>query len=71
MVYVFYWNDCTFESAAAAMSFHYTAAGAYAAMRKHLLSEYSDWEDMSRQFRSQFKFGFGKDWFIAKQEVHP
>jgi hypothetical protein len=68
-IWVFYWNDCTWESAPAAISFHYTAVGAYKAMKAHLLTEYNDW--YNNPFRSHYKFGLHKDWFIQKQQIAP
>jgi hypothetical protein len=69
MIYVFYWNDCVWESAAYAVSFHYTAAGAYKAMRKYLLSEYAEWYD--NPYRSHHKFGTHQAWFIEKRQIQP
>ncbi|MCF0059951.1 hypothetical protein MUK70_11930 [Dyadobacter chenwenxiniae] len=71
-IYIFYYNDCIFESAPFAVSLHYTKKGAYQAMRKHRIKCYNEYmEIFDKEFRRDWRDDFGKAWFIGEKEIKP
>lgn len=76
-VYIFFWNNCIYESAPYPVSIHFTMAGAYKAMRKLLLEDYEEnltqrrWSDRITQRSLYLKYGESKRWYISKTEIQP
>lgn len=71
-VYIFYYNDCTFESAAMAMSLHRTKKGAYMEMRKHITQSWFDWRKECMNYGKRYAthdWNFGREWFIGKLPI--
>jgi hypothetical protein len=73
-VYKFLYCSCIFESSYSTISLHRTKAGAYKAMRHHIMTEYQNWyEDRIRFGKNKDlgqKFGCHEAWTIDEQEVY-
>jgi hypothetical protein len=55
------------------MSLHRTKAGAYKAMRKHIITEYKKWYDerilYGKNRKWVHKFGYNEAWSVGEQEL--
>ena len=74
-VFIFGYTYCIFESAMAAMSIHQTKIGAYKAMRKFLMEEYSKWYDMRIEIGKKYdkidKYGTHCAWTVYPEQLNP
>jgi hypothetical protein len=72
-IYAAYHNPMYYESAAGIISLHRTKAGAYRAMRAHLLAEYARWYDNRIRYGKECnrggKFGAFECWFVSEMEI--
>lgn len=72
-IYEFLYCSCIFESAYGTISLHRTKAGAYKAMRKHIMTKYQKWYDerilYGKDRRWGHKFGCHEAWRVGEQEL--
>ena len=69
-VYQFLYCDCIYESSHLTMSLHKTKKGAYQAMRKYIIKNYTDWYDerilWGKDRKSSIKFGTHENWCVKE-----
>lgn len=72
-IYELLYCKCVHESSYAAISLHRTKAGAYKAMRNHIMTEYQKWYDKRILFGKDrifgHKFGINEDWSIGEKNL--
>lgn len=75
-VWVFYYNSCIYESAAAAISMHMSGRNALKAMIAHKTELEREFREMNgrigkKSFYWSRKWDEGQSWFITKREILP
>lgn len=74
VVYKFLYCSCIYESSFATVSIHKSKKGAYKAMRKFILDEYTSWYDNRIKY-GKFKclgiskFGESQAWYVEQQKL--